>query len=113
MEGATWRVFRGGQLVADLVVYGGDFPWLNARVFPKEGFEEMRPIFDEELRLLEDDENIEIWENAYDRVRAEVSLAAPDGHLVRQFILHIDGSEAWWTWSDEPFEDEESSDMES
>jgi hypothetical protein len=61
MEGATWRVFRGGQLVADLVVYGGDFPWLNARVFPKEGFEEMRPIFDEELRLLEDDENIEIW----------------------------------------------------
>jgi hypothetical protein len=38
-----------------------------------------------------------------------VSLAAPDGHLVPEFLLHIDGSEAWWRWSDEPFRDEEGS----
>lgn len=102
-----WRIFRGGQLVADLVVYGGDFPWLNARVFPKEGFEEIRPIFEEELRRLDAyDDNIEGWEDAYRRVRVAVSLAAPDGHLVREFILHIDGTEAWWRWTDEPFKDE-------
>ena len=106
MQSSTWQLLRDDRVVADLVVYGGDFPWLNARVFPKEGFEEIRPIFEEELRLVDDDENIQSWEDAYHRIRAEVSLAAPDGHLVPEFLLHIDGSEAWWRWTDEPFEDE-------
>ena len=60
----------------------------------------------EEIRLVDDDENIQSWEDAYHRIRVEVSLAAPDGHLVPEFLLHIDGSEAWWRWTDEPFEDE-------
>jgi hypothetical protein len=25
---------------------------------------------------------------------------------VPEFLLHIDGTEAWWRWSDEPFEGE-------
>ena len=82
---------------------GGDFPWVNARLVPREGFEEIRPIFEDELRLLDDEENIEAWEQAYYRVRSEVKLAHPDGHLVPEFLLHIDGREAWWRWSDEPF----------
>jgi hypothetical protein len=32
-----------------------------------------------------------------------VSLAYPDGRRVPEFLLHIDGLEAWWRWSDEPF----------
>jgi hypothetical protein len=86
---------------------GGDFPWLKARVVPREGFEEIRPIFEVELRLVEDEKNIGPWEEAYHRLGAEV-LAAPDGHLVPEFLLHIDGSEAW-RWSEEPFEDEKGS----
>jgi hypothetical protein len=27
----VWRLVRGDELVAELVVTGGDFPWLNAR----------------------------------------------------------------------------------
>lgn len=54
----------------------------------RRGFEEIRPIFEEELRLVDDDENIQSWEDAYHRVRAEVSLATPDGHLVPEFLLH-------------------------
>jgi hypothetical protein len=46
MQSSSWRLLRDDRVVADLVVYGGDFPWLNARVFPKEGFEEIRPIFE-------------------------------------------------------------------
>jgi hypothetical protein len=107
VDGPTWQLLRGDQIVADLIVYGGDFPWVNARLEPKEGFEEIRPIFEDELRLLDaDDENVEAWEQAYYRVRSEVKLAHPDGHLVPEFLLHIDGTEAWWRWSDEPFEGE-------
>lgn len=109
MEDVTWRLLRGGRVIADLIVYGGDFPWLNARVIPKKGFEELRPIFEEEQRRVQDEEDIEAWEKTYRRVRAEVSLAHPDGHLVSEFLLHIEGGEAWWRWSDRPFEDDEGS----
>jgi hypothetical protein len=107
MEGSKWQLLRGDQVVGELVVYGGDFPWLNARLHPMEGFEQIRSVFEEELRSLDAyDENIERWEDAYRRVRAAVTLAAPDGQIVREFVLHIDGTEAWWRWTDEPFEDE-------
>ena len=107
LEGSKWQLLRGDQVVGGLVVYGGDFPWVNALLLPKEGFEEIRSLFEEEMRSLDAyDEDIEGSENAYRRVWAAVSLAAPDGHLVREFILHIDGIKAWWRWTDEPFEDE-------
>jgi hypothetical protein len=34
-----------GRKLADLVVIGRDFPWLNARVGPFEGFKEVLPLF--------------------------------------------------------------------
>ena len=107
LEGSKWQLLSGDRVVGELIVHGGNFPWVNARLHPREGFEEIRSVFEEELRSLDAyDENVEGWEASYRRVRAAVTLAAPDGHLVREFILHIDGTEAWWTWTDEPFEDE-------
>jgi hypothetical protein len=44
-----------------------------------------------------------VWEAAYDRIRQAVRLLAPDGRPVAEFLLHIDGDDAWWRWSDEPF----------
>ncbi|GAA1864060.1 hypothetical protein GCM10009687_34160 [Asanoa iriomotensis] len=97
----------GGEKVADLVVNGGDFPWLNARVDACDGFAALRPLFAEELRLLGGiDEDVESWERAYDVVRNAVMLRYPDGEDVPEFLLHVDGDEAWWRWSDEPFDEE-------
>src|SRR5689334_10456626 len=82
------------ELLAKLVVRGGDFPWLNAEVRPAAGFAEVRPLFDDELRLLEVlDEDPESWEAAYRRIRAAVRLVAPDGLPVPEFLLHIEGAE--------------------
>jgi hypothetical protein len=66
----VWQLVRGDELLAELVVNGGDFPWLNAEVRPAAGFAEVRPLFDDELRradLME--EEPEQWEAAYRRVR--------------------------------------------
>jgi hypothetical protein len=104
----TWQLLRGDELLAELVVTGGDFPWLSAEVRPAPGFAEVRPLFDDELRRADlMDKEPELWEAAYHRVRAAVRLVAPDGRPVPEFLLHIDGSDAWWRWSDEPFPDEE------
>ena len=74
----VWRLMlmRSGEPVAELVVNGGDFPWLNAEV--RAGA-------------------------AYENIRSEVRLCYPDGRVVPEFLLHIRGEDAWWRWSDEPF----------
>jgi hypothetical protein len=103
----TWQLLRNGQVVAELVVSGGDWPWLHADFEPKAGFEEIRPLFAADAALIEgiDDEGgVEAWEVAYNRIREAVSLAAPDGHLVAEFILHIDDDGARSRWTDEPFD---------
>ena len=104
----AWHLVRGDELLAELVVTGGDFPWLSAEVRPTAGFAEVRPLFDDELRWAElMDEEPERWEAAYRRVREAVSLVAPDGQPVPEFLLYIEGADAWWRWSDEPFPEEE------
>jgi hypothetical protein len=72
---------------------------------PRPGFEPLRPLFVEEQALAEDEPD-DAWEDAYDRIRAAVELRYPDGGSVPEFILHIDGDDAWWRWSDEPFGDD-------
>ncbi|MBM2623167.1 hypothetical protein JIG36_47490 [Actinoplanes sp. LDG1-06] len=97
----TWTLHRqaDGELLAELVVTDGDFPWLYARVEARAGLAELRPLFADELRLLDDDP--EAWEKAYDELRSVVTLRCPEGHDVPEFLLHLDGDEAWWRWSDE------------
>ncbi len=105
----VWQLVRGDELLAELVVTGGDFPWLNAKVRPAVAFAEVRPLFDEELRRLEFlDDELEQWEAAYRSIREVVRLLAPDGRPVPEFLLHIEGDDAWWRWSDEPFPEEQS-----
>jgi hypothetical protein len=74
---------RGDELVADLIVEGPDFPWLRARVDPGPALDELRPLFDEEVRLLEDADagpaQDSAWEAAYERIRKTVRLLNPDG----------------------------------
>lgn len=90
------------------MVTGGDLPWLNAKVRPAIGFAEIRPLFDEEFRPLEFfDDELEQWEAAYRRIREVVRLLAPDGRPAPEFLLHIEGDDAWWRGRDESFPEEQ------
>nr|BFE86976.1 hypothetical protein GCM10020093_095770 [Planobispora longispora] len=64
----------------------------------------MKPLFDRDLELMED-QNCGEWEKVYAEIRKEVSLVAPSGP-VAEFLLHIEEDEAWFRWSDTPFDDE-------
>jgi hypothetical protein len=44
-------------------------------------------------------DRLETWK----LLRAVVSLAGPDGIAVPEYLLHVDGEQAWWRWADEPF----------
>ena len=102
--GETWSLYHQRELLGQLVVTGVDFPWLRARFQAEPGFQTVRPLFEEELRLLDTiDDDVDAWEAAYGRVRDAVSLAGPDGRRVPEFLLHIEGENAWWRGNDEPF----------
>ena len=107
--GDVWRLLRQGQVVAELEVVDGDFPWLTAAVHPQPGFEVVADLFRQELRQMGalTDEESPAWVAAYDAIRAQTTLLNPDGRAVAEYLLHIDGVEAWWRWSDEPFSDED------
>jgi hypothetical protein len=111
MEAEVWRLHAAadGALLGRLTVFERDFPWINARLTATPAFEALRPLFREEARLArhlaETDEDVDTWEDAYAGVRAAVRLVTPDGVRVPEFLLHIDGDEAWWRYSDEPFDE--------
>lgn len=108
--GETWRLRRDGDLIGELVVHEMDQPFLVARFLANPGFEEVRALFEESLAKLKDAEKRDEWdewESAYRRILAAVQLEDPDGRLVPEFMLHIEGDKAWWRWSDEPFDEPE------
>ncbi|KJK48686.1 hypothetical protein UK23_16040 [Lentzea aerocolonigenes] len=104
MTGEVWRLHRGGLEIARLVVTGGDFPWMHARVETLAGFEEFRPVF-AELEQALDAEEYERADVLDGRVRSLFTMTFPDGEPVAEFLLRIyaDGT-AGWRWHDEPFD---------
>jgi hypothetical protein len=105
-ETSPWRLFdANGQLLATLWVTDSDMPWLHARVEAPPEFEKIRHLFEAELHLLDRvDEDPMAYERAYQAVEDAVRLINPAGSSVPEFLIHVDGSAAWWRWSDEPFD---------
>jgi riboflavin kinase/FMN adenylyltransferase len=104
-----WRLRRGDDILGELVEDGVDFPWREARFTPTDSFESVRELFERERAELEEaiERRTDEWdtqEELYGEIRRGLQLEAPDGHLVPEFLLHIDGDRAWWRWSDEPFD---------
>lgn len=106
--GEVWQLCRGDEVLGEITVTDADFPWLSGDFAAGAGFAEVESLFADELALSEaiaDDDgtaDVEAWETAYDRIAETMALVAPSGR-VAEFLLHIDGSEAWFRWSDEPF----------
>ncbi len=63
------------------------------------------------MQAIEDDNeseaDYEALDATYEQLKANgVRLLAPEGEPVTEFLLHIDGENAWFRYSEEPFDDE-------
>lgn len=105
--GEVWRLRHDDRVVADLEVVEEGFPWLTAIVHPLAGYDAVAPLFREELHQLDElaEEETPEWTAAYNAIRAQTTLLDSQGNAVPEYLLHIDGAEAWWRWADEPFTD--------
>ena len=73
-----------------------DFPWYAGQFVPTDAFGAVRALFDEEVRLSDQED----WE-AVDKIWAELvepglELAYPDGSTVCELLIHIVGDRADW-----------------
>jgi hypothetical protein len=107
--GETWTLLRDDVVVGEIYVDDHEFPWYFGRFVEGEGFAELRTLFATEADLSErlldagSDEGLNAaWEAAYARIRQLVRLVHPAGHPVAEYLLHIDGDQAGFRWSDEP-----------
>jgi hypothetical protein len=104
-NGQVWKLYADDELAAELVVTGGDWPRLEARVEAHPARDSLRGTFAEEWAASE----AEDWARAdrlYAEIRAATRLVDPNGVVIPEYLLHIDGSDAWWRWAATPFEDE-------
>ncbi|MFF5446412.1 hypothetical protein [Streptomyces sp. NPDC012888] len=103
--GSVWLLRHGDREIARLTVTGADMPWTYGTVEELPGFDAFRAVFAEQERAVERED----WDRAdacYDRLRAGLTMAFPDGSPVAEFLLHVhaDGT-AGWRWHDEPFDE--------
>ncbi|WP_405585378.1 hypothetical protein [Streptomyces sp. NBC_01190] len=102
--GSIWRLRHGGREIARLTVTSTDMSWTRADVEALPGFEEFRPLFADHERAFRE-EDWELADACYARIRGELTLAFPDGRPVAGFIIRIrDDGTASWRWYDEPFD---------
>ena len=103
-EPETWTLHRGGEVIAELRVKERDMPWITAEILRRTGFEAIEPFLVEDLKFLElsdpDGDDVERWEQLSDTYLAGTTLMKPSGEAVAEFLLHIEGDEAWWRSSD-------------
>ncbi|MFJ5262308.1 hypothetical protein ACIQAC_17755 [Streptomyces sp. NPDC088387] len=106
-EGGIWRVRGDEGEVGEILITEADFPWLSGTFTPGPAYEGVRELFAREIALVKQVDGVqeEGWDQAYDEIRRRVTLSSPDGP-VPEFLLHIEGDEAWFRWSDEPFDED-------
>jgi hypothetical protein len=94
-----FRLYRGSELIGTLTRTDDDMPWHNGTFKPAAGFRVVRPFFDRERELLDAD-RMDEWQTAWDEIEALGLRLEPvaGGADITEFVLHIDGSKAWWRY---------------
>jgi hypothetical protein len=102
--GEVWTLRRGDDLLGRVTVDDVDMFWLSGDWVPTPAFAEVAPLFAEEDRLSEEDDDGHAFDACWRRIwRLGVRLHDPEGREVPEFWCHVSGERAAFRWSDEPF----------
>lgn len=104
--GDEWTLKHRGLRCGVITVREIDQPWLWGTWTPTADFAPLTPLFERQLVVTRadnwDDAGVAELEAVHAEIRQAVELHYPDGRIVPEFLLHIEGDEAWFRWSDEP-----------
>ncbi|WP_083067424.1 hypothetical protein [Mycobacterium arosiense] len=112
MSKEIWQLKHDAELIGEIHITGGEFPWPSSTFVALPGFARFKPLFDRELELVDDlsddpdpGDAMDSWEQAYDLISNALTLVNDRGTPVAEYLLHIHDSDAWFHWSDEPFDE--------
>jgi hypothetical protein len=94
-----WELRKDQILLGILDQSDLDWPWVMCQFHAAPEYEIYQPLFNEELRILDEGNlNTVAWEMAYQKITdLQLTLhAIKDGHVYKQFLLHIKDNEAWF-----------------
>jgi hypothetical protein len=93
-QGYTLKLYQENVLLGVLTnVQLDDFPWYSCNFQPTVAFEPYKPLFDLELKLLEDQGATEAWDMVYEEIEA-LNLRLVDSIKAKStgiFLIHIEG----------------------
>ncbi|MGH1491747.1 MAG: hypothetical protein ACRBK7_20545 [Acidimicrobiales bacterium] len=93
---ATWTPWAGADLGGEIRRAKPDQPWFFGAWHPTLSFQPYESLFEEELSFLDSmDEMWDEWEQRYQLIRQVLLLKTPDGIDVAEWVLHVDGEEAF------------------
>jgi len=99
MQQTAYRLIRGGALLGTITHHAeqDDFPWHGGVFEPTPEFDSVRPLFDDELRLLNADQMDE-WTKVWEDIERPGLRLEPlhGGSPVTEFLIHIEGAKTWW-----------------
>ena len=97
LERQTWEFTKDTILLGLLYPYKTDWPWIFCRFNSTPNFSQYEHLFSQELRLLNEYGGTDEWEEAYKLISDQVFTLKLKEEIIRKFILHIEGTEAWFT----------------
>ena len=94
-----YRLYRADVLLGTLTHTDDDFPWHNGTFDPTPAFEDVRPLFDRELALLNAGrmDELELAWKEFAALGLRMRSVAT-GADINEFLLHIEGQRAWWRY---------------
>lgn len=96
MGTSSWTLLHDSLPLGRLVSIGLDQPWQHCSFVPTSSFSEIEHLFRQELKLLNED-RMEEWETVCEAIDSlNLVLRTEGGEEFREFLLHIDGDEAWF-----------------
>ena len=96
----SWELYGKSTFYGRLHLDHIDQPWFHCRFEPTEAFQEVQPLFEEEIRLLNSSGKIDEWERSYETIdQLQLELRSTAEHsVITDFLLHIEGDSAWFRY---------------
>jgi hypothetical protein len=97
-----WHLKQGSVVLGALrdchPDYRPRYPCFRGQFTPTPAFEEVRPVFDEAVRLRETDQQEEYFQARQAIDRLGLQLESLEGDVLKPYTLYIEGGEAWFRY---------------
>lgn len=85
-------------VVGNLFEIGVDMPWILCSFEPTSSFSHFKPLFDELLTSVDQDDAEKI-DKVQNEIESNLRLVCPeDPDMISEFLLHIEGDKVWFRY---------------